>query len=220
MVDDLVHEKAVVGDDHYAALEFPQVLFQDVQGENIEVVGGFVEQQEVGVLHEHGAEVKTALFPAAQFFHIVVLHGRGKEKAGQHLLGGGLGAVGKADDLADFVDGVDHLVAGIELDSRLAVMAKADGLAHRDSSRIRLRHSGNQIQKSRFSGSVIADDAHLFVPAEGIGEVIDQPDFPVTLGEVFNFHDLLPQTWLSGCSGPPFYHQSVPVLSPGVLRRR
>ena len=57
VVHDLVHEVAVVTHHNDASGEVLQVLFQYLQRHDVKVVGGFVEHQEVGVLHQHGTEV-------------------------------------------------------------------------------------------------------------------------------------------------------------------
>ena len=51
VVDDVVEEIAVVAYHHYAAFEVGEILLQDSESHDVEVVGGLVENQEVGALH-------------------------------------------------------------------------------------------------------------------------------------------------------------------------
>ena len=65
MVDDLIQEIAVVGDDHHTAIKRCQVFFQDIKGEDIEIIGRLVEDKEIRMLHQHCNEIKPSFFPAA-----------------------------------------------------------------------------------------------------------------------------------------------------------
>ena len=57
VLNDFVHEIAVVADNDEASAEGGEVVFEDVEGWDVEVVGRFVEDEEVGVAHEDGAEM-------------------------------------------------------------------------------------------------------------------------------------------------------------------
>jgi len=53
----LIHKIAVVRHHHNAPSEVLEILFEYLQGCDVEVVGRLVENQEVGVLHQDSAEV-------------------------------------------------------------------------------------------------------------------------------------------------------------------
>ena len=53
VVDDVVHEAAVVADDDEAPFVVAQELLEDFECVDVEVVGGLVEYEEVGIGHEH-----------------------------------------------------------------------------------------------------------------------------------------------------------------------
>ena len=55
MVYNLIHEIAVVRHHYHTPLEIAQVLLEHLQGLNIEVICGLVENKEIGVAHEHRA---------------------------------------------------------------------------------------------------------------------------------------------------------------------
>ena len=69
----LVHKVAVVAHHDDASLEVLEVFFEHLKGNDVQVVGRFVEHQEVRVTHEHGTEVQTAFLTTAELVHIVVL---------------------------------------------------------------------------------------------------------------------------------------------------
>ncbi len=62
----VVQEVTIVGDGHNGALVVGQVLFQPRNGFGIEVVGRFVEQQQVGLANEQLAKCDAAFFATRQ----------------------------------------------------------------------------------------------------------------------------------------------------------
>jgi hypothetical protein len=69
-----------MGDDEQAALVVVQEVFEHGEGGEVEVVGRFVEDEEVGVTEKDGKKVKPPFFAPAQFGDIgVLLFGREKE---------------------------------------------------------------------------------------------------------------------------------------------
>ena len=65
MVDDIVEEISVVADDDSAAGVVGEVFFEDAESDDVEVVGGFVEDEEVGLSDKDGGEVQTREFASA-----------------------------------------------------------------------------------------------------------------------------------------------------------
>jgi hypothetical protein len=63
---DPVEEPAVVGDDHGAAGELQQRVLERLQGLDVEVVGGLVEQQHVAALLERERQVEPVALAAGQ----------------------------------------------------------------------------------------------------------------------------------------------------------
>ena len=80
VVHHFVHEVAVVAHHDEASAEILQVLLEDLQRHDIEVVGGFVEDEEVGRPHEDGAQIESASLATAELIYIgVLLLGREEE---------------------------------------------------------------------------------------------------------------------------------------------
>jgi hypothetical protein len=61
---DAVEEPAVVADDEGDACEFGEGFFEGAQGVDVEVVGGFIEQQDVGAFGEGLGEMDAVAFTA------------------------------------------------------------------------------------------------------------------------------------------------------------
>jgi hypothetical protein len=68
-VGDVLQEAPVVGDEHQRAAETAQLFFQPGDGENIEVVGGLVQQQDVRVAHQRLGQGDTPAPAARQLAH-------------------------------------------------------------------------------------------------------------------------------------------------------
>ena len=66
MGNDAVEEPAIVGDDDRAAAEVEQRLFQRTQGFDIEVVGRFIEQQQVAAALQQLRQVHAVAFAAGE----------------------------------------------------------------------------------------------------------------------------------------------------------
>ena len=87
MVDDLIHEVAVVAHHDDTTGEVLKVFLENLKRLDIEVVGGLVENEEVGILHQYGAEIELALLAAGEFIDVVVLLFGGEEEMLQELTG-------------------------------------------------------------------------------------------------------------------------------------
>jgi len=72
-----VQEPAVVGDGQHGALVTVQILLQPFGGPEIQVVGGLVQQEDVGILQNQAGQVDPGLLPA----------GEGGKKLPPHVLG-------------------------------------------------------------------------------------------------------------------------------------
>ncbi len=80
---DGVDEGAVMGDEHHRAAVPDQGLLEHLLGRDVEVVGGLVEEQEVGLLERDLAEQQAGALPAAQLtdqlVHVVAAEEQGAE---------------------------------------------------------------------------------------------------------------------------------------------
>ena len=62
MIYQTVQEMPVMSNDDQAALEIQQVLFKNIEGYYIQVVGGFVQYQQVRILQKDCQQVQTPFF--------------------------------------------------------------------------------------------------------------------------------------------------------------
>ena len=103
--DDVVEELAVVGNDHDAASVGFQVILKPQERFEVQVVGGLVEQEEIGLLHEEAGEVGAHHPAAAEFAGGAVKVLFAETEAGEYLLGLGIELVA-----AEFVKAVVGVV--------------------------------------------------------------------------------------------------------------
>ena len=87
-LDDLLHrdveKKAVVRDQHTCVRIIVQVFFQPVAGLEVQVIGGLVEQQQVGLFQQQLSQGDAHLPAAGEFFRAAMPIGGGKSQTAQH----------------------------------------------------------------------------------------------------------------------------------------
>ena len=62
MIYQTVQEMPVMSNDDQAALEFQQILFKNIEGYYIQVVGRLVQYQQVRILQKDSQQVQTPFF--------------------------------------------------------------------------------------------------------------------------------------------------------------
>ena len=53
MVYYLIDKIAIVRNDYDTPLEMPQIIFQQIKGYNIEIIGRLVKHKEIGIAHQY-----------------------------------------------------------------------------------------------------------------------------------------------------------------------
>ena len=106
-----------------------QIFFEHLEGDDVEVVGGLVQHEEVGVAHQHRTKIEAAAFTSTQLVDIAVLRLGREEEVLEELRGGEPTAVAQFDNFSDVLHHVDDLHLLVELKPVLRVVAETDGLA-------------------------------------------------------------------------------------------
>ena len=132
MVDDFIHEVTVVTHDNDTTMERLKVFFEHLQGNNVQIVGRLVENQEVRASHEHRTEVQTPTLASTEFVDVIVLLVRREKEVLQELHCRQLTAAAKVDILGDVSDNVDDLRTRVVLHLILGVITESDGFSHTD----------------------------------------------------------------------------------------
>ena len=132
-----VQEVAVVRDDELDGRMAQQLAFQPQYGVQVQVVGGFVQQQQVAGGHQHAGQVQAHLPAAREFVHRACQLRLSEAQAVQKFGGAGLG--GRPA-------GIDP--AGIGFAQRLTVVAGLgllDGLFGRHQGGIGVHHEAYRV---------------------------------------------------------------------------
>ena len=87
LFDDFVHELAVMGDEEDGAGIVFEIVLEPEEGDEVEVVGRFVEHEEVGLHHEEAREVGAHDPAAAEFARGAVEVGATVAQTGEHAFG-------------------------------------------------------------------------------------------------------------------------------------
>ena len=172
MIYYLIHKVTVVAHDDNTPLEALQILFEHLQGNDVQIVRRLVEHQEVRIAHQHRTEVKPPAFSAAQFIDVTMLSFGSKEEVLQKLRSGKPLAVAQFDDFGNVADYIDHLHLFVKLKSVLRIVTEANCLTNIQCATVWFHQSHQYLDKGRFSGTVVTDNTHLLVTGKDIREII------------------------------------------------
>ena len=168
--DHPVQKVPVVGDGHHRAGEGLQVILQHRERLQVQVVGGLVQQQDVGGGGQDGEQIEPPLLSAGELPDGAPLDRRGEQELFQQL-GGGDHALGGFNALADVPHVVNDPGISVHLGDLLAEVAHTDRLAHLHGPAVRGEHPGNQVEQGGFPAAVGPHDADAVVPQELAAEI-------------------------------------------------
>ena len=189
VVDQIVHKRAVVADDDGASFVAFQKALEDTYCVDIQVVGGLVEDKEVGVGHQHGEQIQPAPFAAAEVAEVVVLRGVVKAEIGEELVCRHFFAILQLDDVGHFADDVDHAHIVLGLHSVLGVKSKANGLSHNDMATVGLHLFGDDGKERAFANAVGSNDADFLAFLESVRKVVEHFAALERLADVVQLQD-------------------------------
>ena len=147
-----------------------QELFKNIQGVDVQVIGRLIEDQEVGVCHQHAHQLKTLLFTTAQLVHKSKLLLRREKEFGQQL--------GSRDDLAvlhfdivsNILDDIQYALVGLELQTFLAIVPIFGCFTNVDLACSGLDISSDQVQEGGLPATVLTGQTYAVAFLERIGE--------------------------------------------------
>src|SRR5690606_35727889 len=187
-----VEEPAIVRDHEGVARELQQRVFQCAQGLDVEVVGRFVEQQDVAALQQGLGHVQAAALAAReradQLLLVLALEVEAAD-VGARL---DLDAV-DVEDVEAATDFLEDVVVAFQLVAALVDVGQVHGRADVDLARVRLFLPGDHLEQRRLAGAVGADDADDGAGRHLEAQVVDQQAVAEALGDALELDDLLPQ---------------------------
>src|SRR6266481_2404644 len=170
---DAVEEPAVVADDHGAAGEILQRLFESAQCIDVEIVGRLVEQQHVGAGFEHLRQMHAVALAARQRADLLLLVGALEIERGAIAARIDL-ALAKQDQLVARGDFLPHGLLAVERVARLVDIAEMHAVADRDGALVRRLLLGDHPEQRGLAGAVGADHADNAARRQLERQIIDQ----------------------------------------------
>ena len=199
-VGHVVEEVAVVGDGHHGAGVLLEVALQPGHGLGVEVVGGLVEQEQVGLLEQELAQRDAAALAAGERRHVGV---RRRQAQGVH------GDLEVAVEVPG-VGGVDLVLHPRLLGQQLVHLVVGHGFAELGVDLIEL------VEQGPGPGHALLDVAeHVLgrIELRLLGEIADRGPLggPGLAGEV----GVWPAMILSSVLLPAPFRPTTPILAPG-----
>ena len=181
MINHLIHKITVVAHHNHTSLETLQILFKYLKGNDIQVVGRFVEYQEVRITHQDRTQIQSTLLATTQLVHVIVLLLGGKQEMLKELGCRKLASTTQFDDFRNVLNDINHLHLFIKLQALLRIIAKTNGFAYVNRTTIRLLFTHQNLDESRFSRTVITHNTHFFITGKDVGEVFQNLQIAETL---------------------------------------
>ena len=163
------------------SFEILKIFFKHIQRDNIEVIGRFVQYEEVRITHQHCTKIKATTFSPTQFIDIAVLGLGRKEKMLQKLRSCQLLTVTKFYDFGNVLHNINHFHLFVKLEPILRIISKTNGLTYIYRTTVRLYLPHQYLDKSRLTRPVITNNTHLFIPGKDIREILQYLQITETL---------------------------------------
>ena len=204
-----VEKVPVVGDEQQGAGVAGQPLLEPHHGLQIEVVGGLVEQEEIGAAHQRASQVEAHAPAAGEVRHRPLLVAGRKTQPVHQARGAGLGAIA-VDGVQPFVQpGHLRAVAGPLGCPKLGLQAAQLGIAlehelqrrawigrgllrhlghnplgrHLQAARIRLQFATQQPEQAGLAAAVATDDTDPLAGGDLQARPLEQQAWPPTQGQ-------------------------------------
>ena len=179
-----------MGDDDETAGILEEKLLEDVECHQIEIVGGFVEDQEVRTRDQYGEQMETSFFSPTEEICSRMLLGRGKQKTFEEF---GSGELVCSDSklirigLHDIEDGF----VGMEGDICLLVMTDDERITFFYLATIDRLRAEEQFDERRFTHAVFPDDTDAFTRFEIIRKLHEDDLISKFFAEIVDLDDLV-----------------------------
>ncbi len=179
-------------DHHHTTGERQNGLLQRAQGFNVQIVGGFVQQQHVGALLEGVGQVQTAALTTGEFAHTFLLV-RTLEVEAAHIGARVHFVVADAQNVLATGDGFPDGLVILQVLPALFNVGHLHSLAQLDLAAVGLLGTGDHPEQGGLTGTVTTDNTDHGTFGNAHGQVVDQQAVAVALGDIFQFDHFVPQ---------------------------
>ena len=194
---DAVEEPAVVAYDDGASGEVVEAFLEGAEGVDVDVVGGFVEEEDVSFFLEGHCEVEAVALAAGEDCDFLFLVSSGEVEFGEVCAG-----VDVASAHAEGLDALgDYLVDGFlgkEVVVGLVDVCDFYGLSDFEGTCVGLHLVHYEAEECGLSGAVGADHSYLAVGGQGEVEAGEEGFLSEGLGEAVGFDDFVAEAGAVG----------------------
>ena len=190
MRDHVIQKRAVVAHQQQRAGVALQRVFQQLQRFDVEVVGGFVQHQQVGGLCKQACQQQAIAFAAGEHFHRRGGALRREQKiveVAHHVLA----ARGRLNPLRAGADGFDQRALGIELLAHLVEVGDLQIGAQAHRARIGFERAEDEFDQRGFARAIGADETEAVAAHDAQIELVDYGVVAEFLCDVFKFRHQL-----------------------------
>src|SRR5476651_1159329 len=191
---DAVKEPPIVRDHNGGAREVQQGFFQRTQGFHVQVVGRFVEQQDVAAFFQGQRQVQATTLTTGQVLDELLLIAA-LEVETPHVGARRDFVVADTDHIGTIGNRLEHRLAVIQVVAALVNARQLYGFADFDAARIRLFLAHQHAEQRRLTGTVTTDHADDGAFRHGERQVVDQYAIAIALGDVLELDNLVTQAW-------------------------
>ena len=156
---DAIQKPAVMADHHNATGKIFKGLLEGSQRIDIQVIGGFIQQQDIGCLLQHQGQMYPVALAAGQQAHFFLLIRTGKIES-RHIGPGVDLAISEIDQVFTFGNGFPYGFIGIQHIPALVDIGQLNGLADVNDTGIRFFLIGDHAKEGGLAGPVGADHTH------------------------------------------------------------
>src|SRR5262245_17994980 len=185
-----IEKEAVVADDDGAPREILERRFERGQRLDIEVVGRFIEKDQIRARLQHLGEVDAIALAARELAHFLLLVGTLEIEPAN--IGPGLHlAVPELDHVVAARDLLEHRLLAVERVARLIDITELHRLADADRAFIGFVIADDHAEQRGLAGAVRPDYADNAARRQLEGEIVDQQLFAEALVQLIGFdHDI------------------------------
>ena len=185
---DPVQEPAVVAYDKHCACKVLESVFEGAHGVHVDVVGGFVEKQDISAGFEHAGKMQAAALAAREHVHLLLLIRAAEVEAA--AVGPGVDLdVAQGDGVTALADELVHGLARSQGGPALVHVGKGDRIPHYDLAGIGLFLAHKHAEEGGLACAVGADDAHYGACGDDGVQVFDEQLVAHALGYVLKGDD-------------------------------
>ena len=191
VIDSSVHEEAVVAHDNDTSVKLCEVFLENFKRGNVKVVGRLIEDEKIGLGHEHDGQIQPPALTAAQLGDKLLLVLWGEQEVIEPGHRGVVVLLVKVDVLSHIAHGINHPFAFVKVHPFLAIVSKLDSLADVKVTTVGLDDVEQQLDERGLAYTVVTHDAQFLIACKRVIEIVKYHLVAIALAHMVGREDLL-----------------------------